>query len=421
MGGVLAVIALAGRLLLAHWPALVAWFLAGILGRYAVIEVAGFVGAYTAVGGLLLLPLAILARLISFVAMFLVLRDGMPRLRALAALPESAAQRRREFTDALLGAVLPFFLFYSAWGYLRDDVNAYLARGLEVQSGRLFGSILTGEDVSTAGTIDKLGFEPLTIALIVVAFAGRWALKRYRERLPRWFAVGAVYLEAVWVFLSVYLIADALAAVEDWVQTRQAIVWRGICARGSARRSRPSRGSGRASNGCWARRAASCCSRSAWLTIAGVIYGQAVAPKAPVVGGAIVERARARYASVPARVRRGLRDVWDDLVARFQPIGRALLLMWRAGPVLVGGYVLLYTVVPALEAVLDVVLTRLVGPHDLNTFWIVRRQSAVLGGAGRHRASADQCDRRRLRRHRRPPLGVRERWRGGRTGGAPCR
>src|SRR3546814_13520776 len=68
-----------GRLLAAHWPALMAWFLVGILGRYLAIEFAGFVGASTAIGGFLLLPLASLARLISFVAIFLVLRDGITR------------------------------------------------------------------------------------------------------------------------------------------------------------------------------------------------------------------------------------------------------------------------------------------------------------------------------------------------------
>jgi hypothetical protein len=62
-----------GRLLAAHWPALIAWFFAGILGRCLAVEGARFVGAYTAIGGFLLLPLASLARLISFVAMFLVL------------------------------------------------------------------------------------------------------------------------------------------------------------------------------------------------------------------------------------------------------------------------------------------------------------------------------------------------------------
>ena len=103
------VVVLTGRLLLAHWPALVAWFLAGTLGRYIGLEVAGFVGGYSALGGLLLLPVAILAKLVSVVAMFLVLRDGLPRLGAIAPAPVERAARLRSFRDALLASILPFF------------------------------------------------------------------------------------------------------------------------------------------------------------------------------------------------------------------------------------------------------------------------------------------------------------------------
>lgn len=60
-----------------HWPALTAWFLAGVLGNYLAIELAGFVGAYSSAFGMLLLPIAVLIRVISSVAMFLVLRDGL--------------------------------------------------------------------------------------------------------------------------------------------------------------------------------------------------------------------------------------------------------------------------------------------------------------------------------------------------------
>ena len=73
----IAILSGAGRQLLAHWPAIMAWFLAGTLANWAMIQLAAWVGAYSALGGALLLPLAILARLVSYVAMFLVVRDGM--------------------------------------------------------------------------------------------------------------------------------------------------------------------------------------------------------------------------------------------------------------------------------------------------------------------------------------------------------
>jgi hypothetical protein len=377
-GLVLTVIAMAGRLLLAHWPALLAWFLGGILVRYLVIELAGFVGAFSALGGLLLLPLAILARLVSFVAMFLVLRDGMTRLGAIAALPGDAVARRRAFVDAVLGGILPFFAFYAAWGYLREDWFAYLARGLEVQQGIILGSVFSGETVSTEGTLDQLAFEPATIVLIVIAFAGRWAWNRYRERLPKWSAAGAVYLEAVWVFLTVTLISEALGWVSAWVQSRQAMVWLADVRAWVAGEVEPVAWLWEAVEWLLGEAGGIILLPLAWLTIAGVIYGQAVAPQAPRLGGALIDRAHRRFSSLPEALRRRLGDLWWELASRFRPIGRAVVLMWRAGPVLIGGYILLYTIVLWLEQVLRVGITRLIGPQDFNTFWMVADSVVLL-------------------------------------------
>lgn len=371
-GLVFTVIAMTGRLLLAHWPALLAWFLGGILVRYLVIELAGFVGAYSALGGMLLMPLAILARLVSFVAMFLVLRDGMTRLGAIAALPGDAVARRRAFVDAVLAGILPFFAFYAAWGYLREDWFAYLARGLEVQQGLNAAAIFAGEEAaSTEGTIDRLVFEPATIGLIVLAFAGRWAWNRYRERLPKWSAIGAVYLEAVWVFLTVLLISQALGWVSAWVQSRQAIVWLVDVRAWVTAQVEPVAWLWEAIEWLLGEAGGIVLLPLAWLTIAGVIYGQAVAPQAPRLGGVHLDRVRSRFSNLPEALRRRLGDIWWDLASRFRPIGGAVVLMWRAGPLLVGGYILLYTILLGLEQVLRVGVTRLIGPQDFYTFWVV--------------------------------------------------
>ncbi|MDQ0894307.1 hypothetical protein [Agromyces ramosus] len=373
------VIAMTGRLLLSHWPALIAWFLGGVLARYLVIELAGYVGASSALGGLLLMPLAILARLVAFVAMFLVLRDGMFRLGMIAPLPHGAAERRRAFIDAVLGGILPFFAFYAAWGYLRDDMAAYSARALEVQSGLDLAAIAAGEEaLSFEGTIDRLEFEPVTIALIVVAFAGRWAWKRYRERLPRALSIGAVYLEAVWVFLTVMLISQLFGSVSAWVQSRQAMVWLADARTWIGAHLEPIAWTWEAVEWFLGEAGGIMLLPIAWLAIAGVIYGQAVAPEAPRVRGQLVDRVHMRYSSLPQAMRRRLGDFWAELVSRFRPIGEAIVLMWRAGPVLIGGYILLYTVVLGLEQLLRLALTRIIGPHDLYSFWLVADTVVLL-------------------------------------------
>ncbi|WP_240640482.1 hypothetical protein [Microbacterium sp. 10M-3C3] len=364
-----AVLGLSGRLLVAHWPALVAWFLAGTLGRYIGIQLAGFVGGYSALGGLLLLPLAILAKCVSVVAMFLVLRDGMVRLRVIAPPPDDAAARRAAFRDALLSAILPFFAVYAALGFLREDVAAYLSRALAVQTGRQWDALAAGVTVDTSGAVDDLRLEPWTVAIVVLAFAGRWAWKRWQARLPRGSAVGAAYLEALWVFLVAYGVGELLGAVTAWVQSRQAIAWlTGL---------RAWLGDVFAPLG-WAWDAVGWVIREAgavvlvplaWLTIAGVIYGQAVTPEGVRIRGALVERARTRFGRVPERLRRRLGDLGSDVGARFRPIWRAIVLMWRGGPLLIAGYLFAYAVLILGERWLGFGVTRLVGPHDLQTFW----------------------------------------------------
>lgn len=146
----LPILTTAGRVLWRHWPALMAWYLAGILVHYVITQVAGFIGASSATLGFLVLPIAILARLVSLVAMFLVLRDGLRNLQEVAPLPEPVAERRRTFLTALLAGILPFFAVYWAQGLLSEDVRAYSLRALEVRSGIIATSIFDGgEPVSS--------------------------------------------------------------------------------------------------------------------------------------------------------------------------------------------------------------------------------------------------------------------------------
>ncbi|MGZ8804290.1 MAG: hypothetical protein ACXWZG_03185 [Microbacterium sp.] len=367
----IAVLRVAGQLLWRHWPALFALYLAGTLGRYVALEVAGFVGAYSAIGGALLFPLAILARLVALVAMLLVLRDGMVQLGVLAPIPTGRTERRRVFVDALLAGILPFVAFYAAWGYLREDAAAYFSRLLEVNTGLIAEEVLGGAERAGDAAVGELSFGPITIAIILAAFAGRWLWKRYRARLPKPLAAIAVYLEVLWVYLSVTLIADALNLVTAWVQSRQAIMWLGDLREWVGAQLAPVAWAWDAVEWLLGEVGGIVLLPIAWLTIAGVIYGQAVAPQTARLGGAVVTRARARLDTLPSRLRARLRDVWSDLMSRFQPIGRALLLMWRAGPVLIGSYILLFTVLLALDAALELGISRVIGPQELGGFWMV--------------------------------------------------
>jgi len=360
----------AGRVLRMHWPALLAWYVAGTLAWYASIELAGFVGAYNALAGTLLLPISILCRLVPFVAMLLVVRDGMRSLRSVETLPTDRQSRRTSFVDALLAGILPFFAFYAAWGFLRDDASAYFSRVLEVNQGLIW-------EPAGDGAVGELVLGPLTIALIVVAFVLRWLLARYRPRLPKFFAIFAAYLEALWVYLTIVLLSQAIDLVTAWVAGRQAMVWLADLRETIAEGFAPLAFVWDGVEWLLGEAGGIILLPIAWLTIAGVVYGQAVAPERLSVKIAALDSIRSRYLGLPARARSRLHDLWTSLTARFRPIGAALVLMWRAGPALVGSYVLIYTVLLAVENLLAVAATRIVGPHELE-FWLANMALVTL-------------------------------------------
>jgi len=368
---VLQILTTAGRVLARHWPALLAWYLGGVGVHYLVVQIAGFIGAYTATVGFLVLPLAILARLISIVAMFLVVRDGLRDLQQVAPLPESPADRRRTFLSALLAGILPFFAVYWAQGLLNEDVIAYSLRALDVRKSIIAVAVLeNGETVSSDDTVQNLPLSVWTVAIIVLAFAGRWAWSKWSAKLAAWLSPVAVYFEVVWVFFSVLVIGDVVDAVKTWVDGRVVIAVLDDLRQRILDAVAPLRWLTDAVGWVLSEAGPVLLAPLAWLTIAGIVFGQAIVAEKLRVEGELVSRFREHAGAIPNPLVRRLKDLGQELGARFRPIGRALLLMWRAGPVLVASYALVYVVVKALESYLSLGLTRLIGPHDF-VWWSI--------------------------------------------------
>lgn len=361
----------AGRVLWRHWPAMLAWYLAGILVHYVVIQVAGFVGATSATLGLLILPIALLARLISLVAMFLVLRDGLRNLQEVAPLPEDPIERRRTFLAALLAGILPFFAVYFAQGLLREDINAYLAQALYVRNGLIWTAVADGGEPLPKGDYGaELPVNVWTIVILVLALAGRWAWSKWSSKLSRWLAPVAVYFEAVWVFFSVVLLGGLFDNVKGWVETRVAVVVFEDIRDGILEAVAPLQWLWSAVGWVLAEAGPVLLAPLAWLTIAGVVYGQAIVAEKLRVEEDLASRVREHVKHIPNPVARRLKDLGEELGARFRPLWRAVVLMWRAGPVLVASYAILYVAAKALESYLQLGVTRLVGAQEV-VFWMV--------------------------------------------------
>lgn len=200
-----------------YWPQLAACYLLGLLGRRGAIELAAWAGWDNDLWAALIMPLAGLARLGSYVAMFFVLRSGIP---ALAALPPRAARRVDVFTTV----IVPFFAIYLAWKMFAEDWIAYEERALGYR---------IGEAMNTAGAVElhpeSLPVGTVTLVLIVAALVLRYVLSRFRDAMPRWMIAVRVYVDALWVFLGLSFAAsqDVTFFVNPagWLSQRRIVVW----------------------------------------------------------------------------------------------------------------------------------------------------------------------------------------------------
>lgn len=370
-----------GRALLRCWPTLLAWYFGSVLAHFAVIQVAGFVGGDTAVGGLSILPLAVLARLIGYVGMFLVARNAL--------FPRSRGRSLREWLDdfwrALGVGILPFYAVYAAWGGLRDDIIDYATRALTVAQSQAVVDILGGSGTpgGSKDVILTIGTGFWTFAVIVIAFVARWVLTRTAERRPRWTVVLEVYLEAIWVFFFVVTLQDLLTGAFDWLGTRRVGTWMtdlhdAILAQFGWL--------GAAWTWVWDEGGSFLLAPLGWLAIAGIL---ACVEDANDLGGLdarvlrhrYVVAARRTHAQAPGWLRRALNSLGDDWRERMVPWAAAVLRMWRAGPVIIGAYLFLYAAVQLVQPGVDQLLVQLIGPRDFSTFWMVFDQVLFLAGA----------------------------------------
>lgn len=199
------------------FPQLVACYLLGYLGRVAAIEWAAWAGYDNYLWASLIMPLAGMARLGSYVAMFLVIRPGIP---ALAGLPARSARQ----IDLFATVIVPFFAIYLAWQMFREDWLSFVYRAGDYQLDKALTS-----DAPVELNPDMLPVGPVTVVIIGTALVARLVFGRMKDKLPTWLLPVRVYLDALWVFLVLTLSASngltLLINPSAWVSERRIIVW----------------------------------------------------------------------------------------------------------------------------------------------------------------------------------------------------
>lgn len=384
-----------GRVLAGHWPTLLMWFLASTLVHDAWLDIAGYLGGTSAIAGILLVPIAVGVQLVSYVAMFLVIRDALRSLRALAPSPPSARERRREFAQAILAAMLPYIAFYTAQGYMRSDLERYAGAAwgesfnqqMQLLGDSVANMFTPGYDAAdyaydASGRIMDIGISPLTVSIVVAAYALRTVWKRFGDRVPRWLTPVALYLEVLWMWLAVGMVDDVISTSVAWIDARQGVVWLAAVGAWFATHLAPVAWLWNTVTALLGQVFAIMAAPLAWLAIAGTIYGRALpVAKVDLLGRSRrVSQARTRYAGVDASIRRRVDDLTATFTGKFTPLWNALTMMFRAGPMLIGAYVLAYALWALGSQWLRIGAFHAFGPHDV-TFWMIAAPLITVAAA----------------------------------------
>ena len=198
MADIVRPLALAASLLGRFWPQLLLIGALGYIARDLLLNAAVGVGLQNPLGGMVVLSLVVLTKLMVVVLMFAALRPGMP---AVAALRQEAsvasAGDRPAAGDHMLAvtaaAILPFFAYYAAWGFLGDTVREYSRLALQ--------RVPFGERLNIFNFVQSQGM----VAAVVACWAIRWFAKRMnaRARRPYWRLL-IVAADATWIFIGLY-------------------------------------------------------------------------------------------------------------------------------------------------------------------------------------------------------------------------
>ncbi|KQP55900.1 hypothetical protein [Agreia sp. Leaf283] len=361
------VLRLAGR----SWPLLLLWFLGGWIVRWVVIRIAAELGAIDATLGLIVLPIAVLARLVSYIGMFLVLRDSMPTFTRLArgnVTDGSVEESALGFRDILLSSVLVFFALYSAMDLMRQDLLKYA--GLAIESDNFFTYADSGN------TVLAVTATPASIAVAIIAFVGRFALKRLRSRLPAWTSIITVYLEAVWVFIAVNVLSNIFSVVPDWIDSRQFIRSLDELRQTLVENSLTLKIAWDGASWVWNSSSEIVFLALSWLLVAGVVYVRSLAtslvevrrrerPRSQVLG--------ARWASAPVALARRARPLFDDAIEIAKPLLMSARVIWRGGIVFLAVYVFAYALWVSVGDWVLAGIYAAIGPHPYR-WWMATDQ-----------------------------------------------
>ncbi len=370
MNSVISAIALTGRLWWRHWPQLVLLVLVGFLANQLLLTVAIKIGSANHLLGLCSLSVVVLAKLIVYVVMFHALKPSLPVVGELAASTVSAVnQRPYRFVDLLALALVPFFAYYAAWGFLSNTVRDYSLRYLDLGPFATQGNLL---DAMSA---------PGLIVVVVVAWVLRKIAMRFQERTDRAVWKFLVTLcEAIWIFIGLFVLNSWKQRATDWWHSR--VIWHDWL-----RMREPATGAVSAGSSSPLKDAFGAVTDVffyalmpiIWLAMAALIYGREVGKADEILASnARFANIAQRYEGMPAILHLASERLVQSYRTRFLPVVNCVRLTLAAGVPLLVLLCVGYRALNWLALWCWIGATHLIGPHSFPAWRIIGNALGLL-------------------------------------------
>lgn len=391
----------AGRLFVAHWPALLTLGLLGVAVRNGAMWGAVELSQWNSFVAQLLLIVSPLGYLVPVIGMLWVCRSSLPNLSgATRATPGLTLQdpgapghlpgmlsgtrapmmpsegRERRLVDVALSVLVPFLVVYEVEGLMDDDRAQFIN---EAAADEMFNDLFTTQGIDFAS---RLGvWSGYTLILIVAcAFVLRWLLGRLEGKL------GLLGIAVVGACLEIYWtsqVANQIEAIELGlldVATDRQLVAAAVGTVGTVQESVGEEGSAAA---VLVADALGTLFESLDIVLVGPLAWLAIG--AVVLGHKLMEppstehRWLDRMTWIPSGLRTLLESLTEDLRARFSALWNGLKMIVRGGlgPMLV--FCLGYLVVMRAPQGVGWLVRGVTGPVETNTWLAFSTMEAAAG------------------------------------------
>ncbi|WP_420137280.1 hypothetical protein [Sphingomonas sp.] len=388
-GGPLALIADMFRLWVRFLPQLLALGLGGLLLNELMIQFAVWLGYHNRLAGLLSLTVVVLIKLIIIVAMFEVLRPALPAIGQASqsdpgpAIGTKATPGWRTFPGIVSRALVPFFAYYAAWGFLGDTIREYAREGLGQFNP--FDPTYSGSLFDVSGGWWLIG----SVAILWAIRRGAKALKKNSDHPA--LSMLIVLCEAGWTFIGLYVITQWKGGIFKWFADRRVGdifqgLWQAITHPvGTAQAALPGPVEAASADpvDILVKIFFSALLPVVWLALAALIYRYDVHDAKVEVTGTWSRRVEGtvnRWQSLPSWLRDFVGHFWAGTAKRYRAAANSVYLAAAAGIVPLVVMIVLYRALDWLAAWAWVGATKLVGPHSLDIWQGVANQIAIVLG-----------------------------------------